>query len=104
MAASTNEHKIHIKTHTQHTCTGPLVCLVWVRYHIYTFLTHAQENEFLAPTRWWECASNWLTKDSSPAKHPPCGDDNAIFGMVGTGGTISGNNQDVATTCMGYIT
>ena len=42
-----------------------------------------QENEFLAPPRWWECASNWVTKDSSPAEHPPCGDDNAVFEEVG---------------------
>ena len=45
--------------------------------------TLMQENEFLAPPRWWECASNWLTKDNSPAEHPPCGDDNAVFEEVG---------------------
>ena len=45
--------------------------------------TLMQENEFLVPARWWECASNWLTKDNSPAEHPPCGDDNAVFETVG---------------------
>ena len=50
----------------------------------YIYVTRTQENEFVAPARWWECASNWRTKDRSPVEHPPCGDDNAFFQTVGT--------------------
>lgn len=41
------------------------------------------QNEFIgAATNYWECGSNWVTKDDLPAQHSPCGDDRAFFDKV----------------------
>lgn len=47
-------------------------------------LLHIQ-NGFIGNTaHYWECSENWLDSDNFPAKHPPCGEDTAVFEEVRT--------------------